>query len=91
MRPLKVLFQSREEAQQILKNKNKLAHTDKYLKYDQTKSQREYLKSVLEELEARKASGETGLKIKYVNSIPRIIKMREPKNLNVIQSRLQNI
>ena len=83
-RPIKVIFPTKEEAYQILRNKDTLDGDGKYIKYDQTTAQRQYLKQTLEELEERQKNGEQNLKIKYINSVPRIIKQRE------IQSNNQN-
>ena len=50
--------------------------TGKYVKLDQTPAQREYLGKVLKELADRKSKGETDIKIKYINNIPKIIKYK---------------
>lgn len=81
-RPIKVIFPTISDAQRILKNKNKLPNTNTwYIKYDQTAMERAYLSQVLAELEDRKKNGENNLKIKYINSVPKITKTRlQPKN-----------
>lgn len=73
IRPLKLTFSTKEEALQIVRLKSKLNVTGVYIKYDQTPSQREYLKKIIQELEQRKQNGEENVRIKYVNGIPTII------------------
>lgn len=81
VRPIKVTFSSKADALQVLRYKNKLpTDTGRYIKYDQTALQREYLKKVLAEMEGRKAKGEVNLKIKYINQIPKIIKVPDTKD-----------
>lgn len=81
VRPIKVTFPTREEAIHVIKNKRKIPEETKiYIKSDQTVLQREYLKKVVEQLESRRVNGETNIKIKYINHIPKIISFKNPKN-----------
>lgn len=80
IRPVKVVFRSRVQAYEVLKFKNKNEDSSVYIKYDQTSSQREYLRLVLRELEDRKSKGEGDLRIRYVNNLPKIIKNKGPKS-----------
>ena len=76
VRPIKVIFPTKEEAPKILKQKNKLSKDNKvYIKSDQTTEPRKYLKSVIQELEDRKVKGEINLKIKYILGTPKIVKI----------------
>lgn len=77
LRPIKMVFPSKEEALKILKRKNNLSETEGvYIKCDQTPSQRQYLRQVLAELEDRKNREGQDLAIRYINGVPRIIKFR---------------
>lgn len=71
-RPLKVVFSHKKAALTILKNNKKLPANIK-AKKDLTPYQRNYLKSLHEELSRRTDNGETYLTIKYVNSIRTIV------------------
>lgn len=80
VRPIRVAFQNKADALSILKQKNKLgdqAGTGVYIKADQTLKQRNYLNALIVELESRMTAGEKNLKIKYVNSVPKIIKINQ--------------
>ena len=82
IRPVKVVFPSRERALDILRHKAKLNGNGNscYIKNDQTPAQRSYLKHILSKLEERKSSGEEDLTIKYIRGIPSIVKQQKPKN-----------
>lgn len=73
-RPVKVVFDSKEDALIVVKNKSKLKNLkyDVNINMDQTKMQLDYYKSIKSELEARKARGENNLYIRYMNGIPTI-------------------
>lgn len=75
-RPIKVIFEKNDDALSAIKNKSNLKEQI-YIKRDQTKLQREYLKEVLEELEKRENNGEKNLIIKYINYVPKIVKTRD--------------
>lgn len=78
VRPIKVSFETRELALNILRQKNKLDSTQGvYIKSDQTQMQRRFLGSVIAELKQKTEKSETNLKIKYINSVPKIIKVKE--------------
>ncbi|KAL3279331.1 hypothetical protein HHI36_016838 [Cryptolaemus montrouzieri] len=53
------------------------------------KEARQFLKSLVEELERRTAKGELNLKISYVNDTPKIIKVHENVQKNQPSHRLQ--
>lgn len=73
-RPIRATFPTKEEALQVLRLKSKLEQGETYIKYDLTPNQRTYLKTVISELETRKAGGETDLTIKYQNNTPKIVR-----------------
>lgn len=76
IRPIRVTFPTKSEALNILKQKGKLSSDEGiYIKGDQTVSQRNYLKEVIAELETRTRLGEKDLKIRYINYVPKIIKI----------------
>lgn len=84
VRPIQVIFPTREAALRVLKQRQK-ADDGKgvYIKDDLTPLQRKYLKDLIRELEERTKDGKERLKIRYINSIPRIVQLREhtaPKN-----------
>lgn len=79
VRPLRVTFSTPTEAKQVLRAKNTMKRDDGiYIKADQTPMQRTYLRELLGELEDRKSKGETNLKIRYVNNVPRLVKLKGP-------------
>lgn len=83
VRPVKVTFATKDLARKVLRQKHRLDNTGGvYIKSDQTQMQRKFLSNLLAELKVRNDQGETNIKIKYINSIPKIIKVRErqPKN-----------
>lgn len=84
VRPIQVVFPTREEALRVLRQRQK-ADDGKgvYLKGDLTPLQRKHLKDLVRELEERTKDGREKLKIRYINSIPRIVQLRDhiaPKN-----------
>lgn len=86
-RPIKVMFPSREEAQQILRYRNNMPReTGVYIKHDLTKLQREALKKLIATLEDRKSKGESNIGIRYLSGVPRIVKIR-PVSDPVIKNR----
>lgn len=84
VRPVRVIFPSKEEALRVLRARKNLPQQDVYIKYDQTPSQREFLRGLVAELKRRQQCGEENLRIKYIGGIPRIIRQRAtetaPKN-----------
>lgn len=76
-RLLKVAFSDPEVVSSILRNKAVLKSMKEYsrlvIRDDKTKGQIDELKTLREELARRRDSGETGLTIKYVKGVPRII------------------
>lgn len=78
VRPVKVIFPTKEAAVRVLRLKNKLPAGNIYIKYDQTPAQREFLKGLMRELQQRKEGGEDDLRVRYRNGVPRIIKQRQP-------------
>lgn len=84
IRPIKVLFPTKDEALKVLRNKNKVPEGALwYIKYDQTSMERAHLKQVLATLEERKIKGETNLKVKYMNGVPKIVKGLEPEQVHL--------
>ncbi|XP_044758351.1 uncharacterized protein LOC123316374 [Coccinella septempunctata] len=76
-RLLKVTFSDPEVVSNILRNKAVLKSREEYnriiIRDDKTKGQIDELRTLREELAGRQASGKTGLTIKYVKGVPRII------------------
>lgn len=82
-RPIKVTFPSRETANMVLRNKNKVPkECGMYIKFDQTPMQRSYLLNLLAEKQKRTDQGENNLKIKYHAGIPKIVKLRSVEGQN---------
>lgn len=76
-RPVKIVFPSKEEALQVFKLRRNLPDKEGvYIKRDQTQNQRLYLKQVLAELEDRKKKGQQDLTIRYINSVPKIMRFK---------------
>lgn len=80
-RPIKVVLSDQYEAKRILRLKGNLLSTEfsaVTIKDDKTHKQMEFLKSVQDELKSRLNNGESNLTIKYIKSIPTIVKT-DPK------------
>lgn len=73
-RNIKVCFEAKEPAKELLRNRNKLQEGLKIFS-DQTPTQQKYMKNLREDLKRRQEKGETDLTIKYVNGTPSIIKI----------------
>ncbi|KAJ8664676.1 hypothetical protein QAD02_006338 [Eretmocerus hayati] len=73
VRPLKVFFQTCDEAIWVLKNSKDFVDKNISCKRDRTPSERAHLKQLYAELDDRKKEGESNLIIKYINNIPRIM------------------
>lgn len=82
VRPLRIVTASPTIAKEILRKKSMLKEENMYLKADQTPLQREYLKTVLKELEERKQKGEVNIRVKYINNIPKIVFSQNNENKN---------
>lgn len=72
-RCLKVTFQKQEVAQLAVRSKTKLKGTNIYISPDLTKTQAEAEARVKAELRQRLSNGESDLKIKYFQGVPKII------------------
>lgn len=75
-RLVKILFNNKQAAVNILKNKTKLLSTKfKNLRIhgDETKLQRDYLNKLRQKLQERSNAGETNLTIKYIKGKPTIL------------------
>lgn len=72
-RPVKVILQNKHQAINVLKNKKKLPQNIS-ASSDKTPYQRDQLRKLREELAERTDSGEKDLTIKYIKSVPRIVK-----------------
>ncbi|KAK5639602.1 hypothetical protein RI129_012094 [Pyrocoelia pectoralis] len=79
-RPTKVIFKSEETAIDFLKHGRSIVMNEKEVKVrsDLTPNQRDQLKYLNEELQARTQSGEKDLVIKYINGVPKIMKKSKP-------------
>jgi hypothetical protein len=81
-RPIKVIFDSKSDVFDIIKNKRKLSQCNSSLSSinistDRTLYQREAMKKLREELKQRTSKGEMDLTIKFVNGVPDIVKKSE--------------
>lgn len=72
-RAIKVCFSSEDTTKNILRNRNKIDKEHIKIFSDQTPYQRQYLQNLKEELQQRTSNGESGLYIKYIKGIPKII------------------
>lgn len=72
-RPLKLIFKSELDANEVLRCKSKLSELNLTAKNDLTLDQRTYLKKLQQELKLRTSNGEQNLMIKYVDGSPKII------------------
>jgi len=77
-RPIRITLPNQHDVFNLLKNKSKLRQSENFknvsISTDRTLLQRQHLKSILNELNSRKSSGETDLFIKYVNNVPTVSK-----------------
>lgn len=73
VRPLKVVFQNRNEAMAVLLQSDRLKAKGISVSRDRTPLERQALHEVRNELKARESDGETDLTIKFVNGVPRVI------------------
>ena len=75
-RPVKVTFTSRSVVSDLIRNVKKLSEYPIYAKvslsYDRTPRQVEYFKSLKAKLMKRLEAGESNLKIRYFNGVPKI-------------------
>ena len=74
LRPIKVIFTNKADAQKIMQQRSKIENTGCYIKRDQTLAQRNYIKSLINELKERQNKGEDNIRIKYFEGNPKIIK-----------------
>lgn len=75
-RPIKITLNSREIALELIRKSPSLKNStfkQISLSFDKTPKQLEYYKQLKLELEERKNNGETNVKIKYFNGVPKII------------------
>ncbi|KAF5283665.1 hypothetical protein FQR65_LT13789 [Abscondita terminalis] len=81
-RPIKVCFADKDSAIIVLKAVRTMGTGNIKFSSDRTQSQRDYLKSLYEELHRRKSEGETNLLIKYVNGNPFVLNKGTNPGLN---------
>ena len=77
-RPIKLFFKTRYEAFNLLKKSKIIASKSKhkiFITNDKTIAQQQYEKEIRSQLKTRIDNGENNLKIKYINSIPKIIEV----------------
>lgn len=81
-RPVKVILQNSDVANDFFKKFNKESLADNLsnvtISRDKTKQERQYLDEIRKELDRRLGSGEPDLTIKYINGTPTIV--NKPKN-----------
>lgn len=77
-RPLKIIMNSATEVTNIIRHANELRNVEAYrhirLSYDRTPKQIQEYQALKATLKSRIDNGELGLKIKYVNGSPKIVK-----------------
>lgn len=77
IRPIKITLQNEHATVNVFKNAHKLKSHQTYKKVkvssDKTKRQIEFYKKTKQEMNDRLEAGETNLKIKYINQIPKIV------------------
>lgn len=77
-RPIRATLPTPQDVFVILKNKRKLKNLDAFknitVSSDRTMLQRNHLKTVIDELNARKNAGENDIFIKYINNLPVVSK-----------------
>lgn len=79
-RNIKICLPSETAARDILRNKSNLKTDSIKIFSDQTPYQRNYFKTLQEELKTRIDNGETSIRIKYIKGIPKIIKTLETES-----------
>lgn len=76
-RPIKLVFKDEREVIDVIKNAKALQGTPYHkkisLSFDRTPRQIDCYKKIKEQLTERINSGETNLKIRYINGIPKIV------------------
>lgn len=77
-RLIKACFSSSDIPRKILRNKNSANTKNIKVFADLTPAQQSHLKELRQQLASRQDQGETGLTIKYVNGVPKIVSL--PKN-----------
>lgn len=75
VRLLKVIFNNESDARHVIYNRNKIPGNVKVFR-DQTKVQRDYYKCIKEKLKEYTDRGDTTKTIKYINSIPTIVNVK---------------
>lgn len=78
-RPIKVTLESENQVLIVIKKARELRNMDRYklisFSLDRTPKQIEYYREVRKSLDERKRNGETDIRIKYVNGIPKIVRL----------------
>ncbi|KAJ3658854.1 hypothetical protein Zmor_010572 [Zophobas morio] len=76
-RPVKVLLKNEQEVQNIIRFAKQLKNSTQYkhifVAFDRTPRQIEYYKLLKDEMDLRTTNGESGLKIRYVKGVPKIL------------------
>lgn len=76
-RPIKISLRNGQEVSNFLRHAKKLRNSDNYnnvfISSDKTPRQIQFYKQVKEELNDRKRNGETNLKIRHFNGVPKIV------------------
>lgn len=74
VRPVKVIFKTKNDAMNVLRNKKKITKFN--LAADRTKAQQKILQQVQAEFEERESNGEENITIKYVGGVPTIVEVK---------------
>ncbi|KAJ8667827.1 hypothetical protein QAD02_009490 [Eretmocerus hayati] len=79
IRPVKVIFNSHEEAKWVLINQKSFCKDNMRCANDKTLLQQEYMRNLSVKLEEMKKAGSKNVRIKYIRNVPTIVKDGRPK------------
>ncbi|CAB0018663.1 unnamed protein product [Nesidiocoris tenuis] len=82
-RPLKAIFETQSEATRVMASVRSTKSPQFPIAGDRTVRQRDFLRRLRTELQARKDNGEANLTIKYISGVPKIVPLDSSKNANV--------
>ncbi|KAJ8722613.1 hypothetical protein PYW07_003793 [Mythimna separata] len=85
-RAIKVCFSSEDTAKNILRSRNKVDRENIKIFSDQTPYQRKHLQNLKEVLQHRTSNGESGLSIKYIKGIPKIVSSKEMQETSTMET-----
>lgn len=80
IRPIKAFFNTSDIVKTILRKKSNVTIDGIKIYSDQTPYQQKIMQDLKEELKTRTNEGEDNLSIKYINGVPKILQVQNPKN-----------